>query len=141
MWDQAQIDSSGLLVRPLLSLWRQSVELTIKAAVIELAGGLDLKSGHDLTNLFDQLLKARVALGCNDDDDLTQDVAAMIAWVQSFDPTADRFRYPASRKGEPYSGVDADLDELLQAHWIITTWCEGAVVEVEEGRSGTSPSF
>ena len=65
-----------------------------------------------------------------DDDDLANNVRSMMAQVQSFDPFADRFRYPADRAGKPYVGVAVDLDELFQAHWIITTWCEGAVMEM-----------
>ena len=59
----------------------------------------------------------------------------MVALVQAFDPSADRFRYPNSRSGQPFEGIDVELDELFQAHWIIVTWCEGAVIEVSEGRS------
>ena len=45
MWDHARSDLSGLLLRPLLLLWRQSVELAIKSAISELAGGLDRNLG------------------------------------------------------------------------------------------------
>ena len=38
--------------------------------------------------------------------------------------------YPADRGGKPYVGLAVDLEELFQAHWIITTWCEGAVMEM-----------
>jgi hypothetical protein len=38
MWDPALADQSGLLERPLLVLWRQSVELAIKSALLETAG-------------------------------------------------------------------------------------------------------
>jgi hypothetical protein len=55
--------------------------------------------------------------------------------VQSFDPFADRFRYPSTKDGKPFEGIAADLDELFQAHWIIVTWCEGAAIEVRESRS------
>lgn len=131
MWDLARADHSGLLDRPLLVLWRQSVELAIKSAVLELAGQLDGRPGHNLQLLFEQLLQVRAAAGCCDDDDLTRDVQAMVALVQSFDPFADRFRYPAEKGGKPYEGFHVDLDELFQAHWIIVTWCEGSVIELK----------
>ena len=57
---------------------------------------------------------------------------SMVALVQSSDPFADRFRYPSAKGGKPFDGIDADLDELFQAHWIIVTWCEGAVIETKE---------
>lgn len=132
MWDHARADSSGLLVRPLLSLWRQSVELALKSAISEISGAISPKLRHDLNALFDQLLKDRAALGHDDDDDLVRDVSSMIALVQSFDPFADRFRYPTRKDGKSFEGIAVDLDALFQAHWIIVTWCEGAAIEVRE---------
>lgn len=131
MWDLARADHTGLLHRPLLVLWRQSVELAIKSAVLEIAGRIDGRPDHNLQALFQQLLQVRAASGCCDDDDLARDVQAMVTLVQSFDPFADRFRYPAEKGGKPYEGFDVNLDELFQAHWIIVTWCEGAVFELK----------
>ena len=130
LWDLAYVDNSGLLERPLLSLWRQSVELAIKSAILDLAGAVKGKPAHNLQKLFQQLLDIRTEEGCCDDDDLARTVQAMVAQVQSVDPYGDRFRYPADRSGKPYVGIAVDLDQLFQAHWIITTWCEGAVMEL-----------
>ncbi|WP_295193377.1 hypothetical protein [uncultured Brevundimonas sp.] len=133
MWDQACAESSGLLTRPLLSLWRQSVELALKASILEIAGSIPPKLSHNLRGLFERLLAERAALGHDDADDLARDVARMIDFVQTFDPFADRFRYPTSKNGTPFAGIAVDLDELFQAHWIIVTWCEGAALEAREG--------
>lgn len=135
MWDQARVDHSGLLLRPLLLLWRQSVELALKAAITEIAGGIDGRPGHDLVALFDQLNATRAALGYCNDDELTLNVRETVTLVQSLDPFADRFRYPSARGGMPFEGVSADLDELFQAHWITVTYCDGAATEVRENRS------
>lgn len=54
----------------------------------------------------------------------------MIDQFQEFDHFADRFRYPTDRGEKPYGGIAIDLDELFQAHWIVITWCEGAVMEM-----------
>lgn len=99
LWDSARLDRSGLLLRPLLVLWRQSVELTIKAATIDVSGEITIKPGHDLSKLFERLLAARAALGHRDADDYTSQVGDMVAEVQALDPFADRFRYPASKSG------------------------------------------
>ncbi|RZK03361.1 MAG: hypothetical protein EOO76_02900 [Novosphingobium sp.] len=131
IWDLARRDLSGLLVHPMLMLWRQSLELTMKASIRDVTGGIDKDLGHRLDHLFDRLLAARRELGLHDDDGYMQKVQTMIAEVQAFDPTADRFRYPATRRGEPFDGFHADLDKLYQVHWMITTWCEGAALEVE----------
>lgn len=136
MWDQACAESSGLLARPLLSLWRQSVELALKASILEIARSIPDKLSHNLRGLFERLLAERAALGHDDNDDLARDVARMIDLVQTFDPFADRFRYPTTKDGTPFAGIQVDLDELFQAHWIIVTWCEGAAIEVREGWGG-----
>jgi hypothetical protein len=135
LWDHARADQSGLLLHPLRMLWRQSVELALKTAIIEIAGEITDSPGHDLEVLFAQLLGARAELGYSDDDDLAQSVRAMVSLAQSVDPFADRFRYPTAKGGKPFEGVNADLDELFQAHWIIVTYCEGAALEVEESRN------
>jgi len=134
LWDQARVDHSGLLLRPLLLLWRQSVELALKASIVEFAGGLDGRPGHDLNALFAQLLNVLEKRGMSDDDELTNSVRKMISLVQSVDPFADRFRYPRTKDGKAFEGIGANLDELFQAHWIIVTYCEGVALEVEEGR-------
>lgn len=135
MWDNARTDHSGLLLRPLLVLWRQSVELAIKAAVIAIAGEATPKASHNLSKLFEQLIQVRAEIGLDDENEYTDQVRAMIAHVQFFDPLADRFRYPASRDGTPFEGIEVNTDDLYQAHFAITTWCEGAVLEVEQSRS------
>lgn len=137
LWDHAYADHTDLLLHPLLMLWRQSVELALKSAIMEIAGELVGNPGHNLEALFEQLLNVRSELGFSDDDDLAGDVRAMVALVQSVDPFADRFRYPTARGGTPFEGVDADLEKLFQAHWMIVTYCEGAALEVEEIRNAS----
>lgn len=132
MWDLARADHSGLLKMPLLSLWRQSVELAIKSAILEIEGDIKGRPSHDIRKLFEQLLKVSAAAGSSHKDEYTQNVKVMIDLVQSFDPFAVRFRYPVSSKGEPFKSIDVDLDKLFQAHWIIVTWCEGVAVELRE---------
>lgn len=132
LWDHAWSDHSGLLLQPLLLLWRQSVELALKAAIVDIAGGIDGNPGHNLNDLFSQLLEVRAELGFCNDDDLTPSVRSMISLVQSIDPFADRFRYPSTKSGKPFQGITADLEELFQAYWIIVTYCEGVAIEVEE---------
>ncbi|MBO1361951.1 hypothetical protein J2D73_19395 [Acetobacter sacchari] len=135
MWDRAQADRSmSVLKRPLLMLWRQSVELHIKSAIAYTAGELRGSLGHDLNKLFSRLLRERATLGYCDNDDLTRRVQTMIAEMQSFDPLAERFRYPRMKDGRPFDDIEVDLDQLFQAHWIITTWCQGAEIEVEQSR-------
>lgn len=134
-WDVASAYHNDLFLHPLLALWRQSVELSLKAAITSIAGDIGGKPSHNLETLFGQLLTAREELGYLDDDELTDRVKGMVALVQSFDPEADRFRYPTSRTGQAFEGIAVDFDELYKAHWIIVTYCEGAAIEVEETRN------
>lgn len=135
MWDSALRDRSrSVLHRPLLMLWRQSVELHIKSAIAYTVGDVKGGLGHNLHKLFAKLLHERANLGYCDDDDFTRRVHGMITEVQSFDPSADRFRYPRNKEGEPFDGIAVDLDDLFKAHWIITTWCQGVELEVEQSR-------
>lgn len=141
MWDLVCMDHTGLLLRPLLSLWRQSVELTIKSAIFEVAGKIEGNPSHKLHELFIQLKVAIAKAGLRHDDQLALDVETMIEEIQSFDPTAARFRYPAEGKGHSFTGIEIDRNKVFQAHWIIVTWCEGITAEIREGTTGrdTSP--
>ncbi len=149
LWDHAIDRTNGqdaercsaLVVLPLLMLWRQSVELSIKSA-IEGTTGRQPPGTHDLVELFDLLLNARHARGDlePDDDDHTAEVKVLIAKFQSLDARADRWRYPTKKGGRAHVGVTVDLNRLFQAHALITGWCDGASVEAEHANYHRRPS-
>lgn len=130
MWDLARADNRGLMEMPLLSLWRQSIELNLKSAIIEIGGDLNENSGHDLIKLFKKLVELSSEQGLCNDDGHTQSVQKMIEFTQSFDRFSDRFRYPSNKHGEPYKPISIDLDKLFQAHFIIVSYCVGTCVEL-----------
>lgn len=132
LWDLAYADRSGLLTRPLLSLLRQSVELTLKSSILDIACKVEGKPRHNLPELFKQLRTISADLGLTHDDELTRDVETLVAEIQTFDPFADRFRYPVGRKGDKHEGIEVDLDRVFQAHWVIVGCCEGTVAELGE---------
>ncbi|WP_156256781.1 HEPN domain-containing protein [Sandarakinorhabdus oryzae] len=134
LWDHAKLDTSDLLLQPLLMLWRQSVELSIKAALVEIEGHIDPSLGHNIEALFARLSSALNQLGYPQNDEFTQGVHAMITEVQAFDRSADRFRYPSKRNGNDFAPVDVELDKLFQAHLLITVYCSGAGDQVAENR-------
>lgn len=143
LWDHATAQGKGnsLIVGPLMMIWRQSVELTIKAAIQETTRA-EPPGTHELVRLFDALLKARRDVGALEDDDTpyTAKVRAAVVEFQNFDQQADRYRYPTGKHGEVYPGFAVHLDRLHQAHWLITNWCDAASVEAEQynlyGRGG-----
>ncbi|WP_028233814.1 hypothetical protein, partial [Pseudochrobactrum sp. AO18b] len=72
MWDAARLNPSGLLTRPLLMLWRQSIELALKSAIIAVAGTNcpALKHGHKLPKLFSGYVEALNAKAIIVEDEL-----------------------------------------------------------------------
>lgn len=134
LWDHAmaQGGQSSIFVGPLMMLWRQSVELTIKAAIRETTRS-EPPNHHELTRLFDTLLAARKVVGCLEEDDnaYTDRVRDTVVEFQKVDERADRFRYPTGRDGTAYPGFAVDIKRLLQAHWLITNWCDAASLEAE----------
>jgi hypothetical protein len=133
LWDHAFQQTSGLAQLPLMMLCRQSVELTIKAA-IQATTLAQPPNGHGLTILFDRLLAAREEAGCFEqgDDEYTQEIRQAVINLQEIDARADRFRYPTDLNGKAYPGFNVDLEQLLQIHWLITTWCDCASTEAEQ---------
>lgn len=143
LWDHAlaQGGQSSIYVGPLMMLWRQSVELTIKAAIRETIRA-EPPGHHELTRLFDALLAARRGVGCLEDDDdaYTARVRDTVVEFQKVDDRADRFRYPTGKDGKPYAGFAVDIKRLFQAHWLITNWCDAASVEAEHYNIYVRPS-
>lgn len=133
LWDHAFRQTSGLAQLPLMMLCRQSIELTIKAA-IQATTQAQPPNGHGLTVLFDRLLAVREESGRFDqeNDEYTRDIRQAVIAFQAIDARADRFRYPADLNGKAYPGFDVDLEQLLQIHWLITTWCDCASTEAEQ---------
>lgn len=134
LWDHAKVDLSGLLLQPLLMLWRQSIELSIKAALVEIEGQLEPSDGHNIEALFERLISVLTELGYSQDDEWAQGVRAMLAEVQALDRSADRFRYPETKSGKIFEPVEADLDMLFQAHLLTTLYCNAAGDQAADDR-------
>jgi len=140
-WDLAKADQSGLLDRPLLSVFRQSIELALKSSLMQIDGEITGNPAHRIKALFEQLQQRGKDYGLSLDDELAENVAELCEGLYEFDPFADRFRYPTNRSGKAHGGLQVDLDELYKMHWMVTTWCEGVAVELKEelGISTDSP--
>ncbi|SDR28517.1 hypothetical protein [Pseudovibrio sp. Tun.PSC04-5.I4] len=113
MWDVVKADQSDFLIRPLLSLWRQSIELTGKSSILEIKGEFKRNPGHNLLVLFEELKETATDKGLNMDDEITRKVSVLFKDAQSVDPWSDRFRYPTDSKGNKHVGIVVDLDELV----------------------------
>lgn len=135
LWDAAYRSlPNTILLSPLLMLWRQSIELHIKSAIFYTSESQRNIAGHDLESLFSELISIRKKENYEEDEKLVISLKSIMKEVQKFDKGADRFRYPRQRNDEPYARTDVDLKQLYQTHWIITGWCQGAEIEVEQRR-------
>ena len=136
LWDAAYRSlPNTILLSPLLMLWRQSIELHIKSAIYYTSEKPKNITGHDLESLFSELIDIWKKENYQEDEKIVIYLKDIIKEVQRFDKGADRFRYPKNRNGDPYADTDVDLEQLYQTHWIITGWCQGAEIEVEQRRA------
>ena len=104
---EAAIAQSGRsqdgLIYPFLACWRQHIELSLKALLLEIEALEDsprtARHTHDLANLWNacrQRLVARYG-----ENELYEHAGRVIGELQDLDPRADEFRYPLLRSGAP----------------------------------------
>lgn len=115
---------------PVLYLCRHSMELSLKAAIDEcsrhtFAGSI--LEGHNLHVLWKELLKQIARGGFLVDDEWTQHCERLIAHIHQFDPSGERFRYPANKSGSPFDLTQVQFGELLKAHWHIVNYCDAVI--------------
>ena len=134
LWDAAYARQSGVFDYPLLFVCRQSIELWLKAA-IEVILGSTPPRGHELGKLWQELIKASTKFV-----DLSMDgmypkyVKVLIQVLDVHDKKGDRFRYPTGKKHASYPNTVTDLEELYQAHSLITGFCDAVCTQVEAER-------
>ncbi len=112
---------------PLFYLARHSIELSIKAAILEYAAKLEEEpriAGHSLARLWAEFLRLMEVAGFSADDDWTAHCAKLVAVVHDIDPDGERFRYPRRLKGEEFVPARIDVDELAVAIMHIGYLCE-----------------
>lgn len=139
LWDAAaRHRGHSLLWPPLLLVCRQSVELALKAGLVELAGRIEYEppAHHRLEDLWRELLSALERTGFSKDDEFAASVAEVVSILHRHDPKGDRFRYPASRTGNAFPSTAVELEELFKAHWRLTTYCEAISDMLAEGYRG-----
>lgn len=128
------------LAAPLFFLGRHSMELTIKATILEFAH-TDKKPpelvGHGLLPLWSQLVGYMERFETPAHDEWGVFCGKLISHIHEFDPGGDRFRYPAARGGEPFVPARIELRGLIRAQWHVCMYCEGSR-EMHDALSSTS---
>ncbi|WJI46964.1 hypothetical protein NL532_10190 [Mesorhizobium sp. C120A] len=98
--DKAKHKDTSLL--PLYMLARHSMELSLKAALVEFpehtGKPIDIV-GHKLINLFNQLYDQVACLGFPVDHAWSWQSEKLLRHIHEHDPNGDRFRYPEERGG------------------------------------------
>lgn len=104
------------LVYPIIFCYRHYLELTLKALLQDhgSVGGLTASwSHHRLEDLWrDYRTVLGAAGGETPTDQGTDAVAHCIAEFAKIDPTSDAFRYPTSRRGQPFA-IEIEILDLL----------------------------
>jgi hypothetical protein len=111
----------------------------LKVTIIEFATTDDVKpelGEHGLLQLWKQLCGYLKRWGVPADDDWGKHCHKLISHMHEADPDGERYRYPADRKGKPFETTSVEIEKLVEAHWHITTYCEGSASMHDAGYRG-----
>ncbi len=95
-------------ILPILSLFRQYVELQLKGFMLKIDGSKSFrKIKHDLEKLLSEIKKAKGEFK------LSSDAEAFIIFINGLDVAGDSFRYPADLNGTMYfKSIDKYYSEI-----------------------------
>ncbi|MER9576962.1 hypothetical protein NKJ09_22055 [Mesorhizobium sp. M0189] len=128
-----KVEGHEHLLPPLYMLGRQSMELSLKAAIAEFPPYTKippLLDGHNLPKLFEHLCQQIRAMDYFNDSEWTWKVRELVEHIHQFDPKGDRFRYPQGLDGMKYRHVDITFTELVKAHGLITVFADASADEL-----------
>jgi hypothetical protein len=129
----------GLLSTSLFYLARHSVELALKAAILEYAetDKTEPKLGtHSLESLWVQLGEFMDRWGLGTKDDWGEYCGKLIAHMHDSDPDGERFRYPSNRQGKTFELTRLDVEQLIRAEWHLTMYLDACCEMHSEGFKG-----
>ncbi|QND70825.1 hypothetical protein [Tardiphaga robiniae] len=115
------------LIEPLFFLARHSIELALKATIVDFAQIGEVTpqlTGHKLLDLWDQLYAVMDRYGYPPNDDWGIKCRSLVAHIHEIDPEGDRYRYPSNRKGVEFAGTNIDVEGLIKAHGHVTTYLD-----------------
>jgi Domain of unknown function (DUF4145) len=119
------------IVQPMVYLARHSIELNLKWAISEYQNFLEDRSEktshHNLTKLWNTLVKLRASAGAPIDDKVSKHCLKLLNHINQIDPDGEQFRYPHKRAGEAFELTKVDLKGLVKAHGILDLYAEASV--------------
>lgn len=131
LWPQAEY-----LRMPVFFLARHAAELSLKEVIQQCsaANGRSepVSDEHRLLKLWEAAQRHVATAGWATDDDFSVHCGKLVQHLHEMDPNGQRFRYPGSNSGEPFSYTRVELQELRKAHAHITLWCEGVTDMLHE---------
>ena len=117
-------------------LARHSMELYLKWAINEYqnyVGDFSEKTDHHgLIKLWNSLIKLMEKAGAPTDTDWSKHCLRLLNHINETDPDGEHFRYPHKKEGETFELAKVDLEELVKAHYLVSTYAEGAVMTIPE---------
>jgi hypothetical protein len=128
--------SQSYLLLPLMQLARHSMELALKAALIEcnkVYGASLATDKHGLVVLYDRLNDFLTSCGLIEKDDPWADYARkVLVHIDKVDRASMIFRYPTDRTGNPFGTFDIDIEELIIAHENVTLLADVTVTVLND---------
>lgn len=113
---------------PLFYLARHSIELSLKATILEYAETDEKKpslDGHGLLHLWNELGGYLERWGVPNSDEWGAHVHRLIGHLHESDPDGERYRYPSNRRGKEFKPTYVEIEGLIRAHWHITMYLDG----------------
>lgn len=124
------------IIQPMVYLARHSMELHLKWAIDEyeryLADYNEETYHHGLIKLWNSLTKLMEKAGAPTDTKFSVQCLRLLNHIHETDPDGEQFRYPHNKDGEKFELAKVDLEELVKAHYLVSTYAEGAVMTIPE---------
>lgn len=119
------------IIQPMVYLARHSMELYLKWAIVEYQNFLgdhsDKTDHHGLIKLWNTLTKLLAKAGAPTDSDYSRHCLRLLNHINEIDPDGEQFRYPHDNAGETFELAKVHLEELVKAHYLVSTYAEGSV--------------
>lgn len=126
----------GYIIQPMVYIARHSMELWLKWAIKEyhtyLGDFSEKTDHHGLVKLWNSLIKLMKKAGGPTDDEYSTHCLRLLNHINETDPDGEQFRYPHNKEGETFELTKVDLEELVKAHYLVSTYAEGAVMMIPE---------
>jgi hypothetical protein len=123
------------IIQPMIYIARHSMELylwAIREYQTHLGDFSEKTDHHRLVKLWNSLIKLMKKAGAPTDDEHSKHCLRLLNHINETDPDGEQFRYPHSKEGETFELAKVDLEELVKAHYLVSTYAEGAVMMIPE---------